>query len=306
MATRLMRIRDPIELGRIIHRRRRTLGWSQERLATAAGVGRQWVLELEKGKKGPPLDLVIHVLDTLGYTLDVGSDVAAGAPVGSEIASFGPEADPGAKRVGTNQRIQREVTSHLPAPVNSNAGPSERPDSAAERSPGHYKITSFETLGIDIVPSQLFKVEYRASLVRMVAHVIEVEAPMFEDLLARRIAPVHGRARATHKLIEFIQKITEAGFPRTHEDDRTIVWPERAEISELVPFRRASLEVRDHPDIPLIELAALATPLLADGHTPEAAAIIMGRELGLGRLLPKTRSRLITAAELAKRHPSTP
>jgi DNA-binding XRE family transcriptional regulator len=39
------------------------MGWSQERLATVAGVGRQWVLELEKGKKGPPLDLVIHVLD---------------------------------------------------------------------------------------------------------------------------------------------------------------------------------------------------------------------------------------------------
>jgi hypothetical protein len=103
-----------------------------------------------------------------------------------------------------------------------------------------------------------------------------------------------------------IEKITEAGFPRTQEDDRTIVWPERADIRELVPFRRASLDIRDHPDIPLIELAALATPLLADGHTPEAAAIIMGRELGLGRLLPKARSRLIMAAELAKRHPSTP
>ena len=280
--------------------------WSQERLATAAGVGRQWVLELEKGKKGPPLDLVIRVLDALGCTLDVSSDVAAGAPIVPEIASLRPVAYPGAKGAGTSQRNEWEVTSHPPAPVSFSQGPSERLDGTAERAPGNYNIASFETIGIAIIPGQLYEPEYRASLVRMVAHVIAVEAPMFEDLLARRIAPVHGRARATHKLIELIEKITEAGFPRTQEDDRTIVWPERADIRELVPFRRASLDIRDHPDIPLIELAALATPLLADGHTPEAAAIIMGRELGLGRLLPKARSRLIMAAELAKRHPSTP
>jgi y4mF family transcriptional regulator len=301
LATMLMRIRDPIELGRIIHRRRRTMGWSQERLAKAAGVGRQWVLELEKGKKGPPLDLVIHVLDALGYTLDVGSDVAAGAPIGAEIASFRPEAHPVAKGGYTNRRTEREVRSQLPAPVDPEWGPSERLDNTTERSPGDYKIASFETIGIAIIPDQLFKVEYRALLSRMVAHVIAVEAPMFEDVLARRIARVHGRARATRKLIEFIQKMTEAGFPRTQEDDRTIVWPEHAEICELVPFRRAPLDIRDHPDIPLIELAALAGPPLEGGHTPEAAAIIMGRELGLGRILPKTRSRLIMAAELAKR-----
>jgi y4mF family transcriptional regulator len=300
-----MRIRDPIELGRIIHRRRRTLGWSQEYLATAAGVGRQWVLELEKGKKGPPLDLVIHVLDALGYALDVGSDVAAVAPIGSGVASFGPAAYPGAKGVGADQRNEREATSRLPTSVNSNKGLSERIDSPTQSSPRHYNIASFEAIGIPMAPGQLFKVEYRASLVRMVAQVIAVEAPMFEDLLARRIARVHRLARATSKLIEFIQKITEAQFPRTQEDDRAIVWPERAEISELVPFRRASLQVRDHSDVPLIELATLAIPLVASGHAPDAAAVIISRQLGLGYLRPKTRARLILAAELAKRHPST-
>ena len=298
-----MRLRDPLELGRLIHRRRRTMGCSQERLAAAAGVGRQWIIELEKGKKGPPLDLVIQVLDALGYALNVDSDVAAGAPV---IASFRPEAYPIAKGVGTNQRSPRKVKSYPSTPVKFDEGTNERSDSAAEAFPGNYKVASLETIDVNIVPDQLYKPEHLVSLVRVVTHVVAVEGPMFEDQLARRIALLHGLARASRKLNELIEKITKAGFPRTQEDDRAIVWPEHAEIRELVPFRRAALDVRDHPDVPLIELATLATPLLADGHTPEAAAIIMGRELGLGRILPKARSRLIMAAELAKRHLPTP
>ncbi len=98
---------------------------------------------------------------------------------------------------------------------------------------------------------------------------------MFEDLLARRIARAHGLARASRKLIEITQEITEGKYGRTREDDRIIVWPERTEIGKLAPFRSAALDVRDHVDIPLVELASLAIPLLADGHTPEAAAIIM-------------------------------
>jgi y4mF family transcriptional regulator len=306
LATMLVRIRDSIELGRIIHRRRRVMGWSQERLAKAAGVGRQWLLEVEKGKKGAPLDLVINVLDALGFTLDVGNDMAAGAPIGSEIAAFRQDAHPGANGAGTKQRNEREVTSHLPAPANSSDRPGERLDSTTEHFSGSYQIASFETIGIAIVPGQLYELEYRASLVRMVAGVIALEGPMFEDLLARRIAPAHGRSRATRKLIEIIQQITEGRFPRSRENDRTIVWSERAEIRELVPFRPAPLDVRDHSDVPLIELAALATPLLISGHAPEAAAIMMGRKLGLGCLRPKTRARLIMAAELAKQHRSAP
>jgi y4mF family transcriptional regulator len=306
LATRLMRVRDPVDVGHIIHRRRRVMGWSQERLAKAAGVGRQWVLELEKGKKGAPLDLVINVLGALGYTLDVSNDVAAGAPTGLEIASFRPEAHPGAKGAGTRQRNEREVTSHLPAPAPASDEPRRRLDGTTETSPGNYQIASFETIGIAIVPGQLYELEYRASLVRMVARVIEVEGPLFEDLLARRIAPAHGLSRATRKLLGIIQQITEARFPRTKEENRGIVWPERAEIRDLVPFRPASLDVRDHVDVPLIELASLATPLLARGHAPEAAAIIMGRQLGLGYLRPKTRERLTMAAELAKQHRSAP
>jgi transcriptional regulator with XRE-family HTH domain len=279
------------------------MGWSQDHLAKAARVGRQWVLELEKGKKGAPLDLVINLLDALGYALHVSP---AGVRIDSELTRSQPEAYPSAKDDGTSQRNDREVTLGLRVSVNSTKGRRERLDSTAEPSPGNYRIATFETIGIAVSPGQLYELENRPSLNLMVAHVIAVEAPMFEDLLARRIARAHRLARATRKLIEITKEITKGRFARTREDGRTIVWPERAEIRELVPFRPAPLDVRDHVDIPLMELAALATPLLAGGHAPEGAAIIMGRQLGLGRLRPKTRVRLIMAAELAKRHPSAP
>ena len=136
----------------------------------------------------------------------------------------------------------------------------------------------------------------------MVTHVIAVEGPIFVDLIARRIAHAHRLSRATHKLVATVQEITDGRFARTREGDRTIVWPERAEISKLLPFRPASLDIRAHADIMLAELASLAIPLLAADHAPEAAAILMGRQLDLKLIRPTTLSRLTTAAELAKQH----
>jgi Protein of unknown function (DUF3320) len=185
--------------------------------------------------------------------------------------------------------------------VSSAKRPKDGVESAAEPT-FNYRATNFAAIGITASRDQLYKPENRALLDRMVAHAISIEAPMFEDVLARRIARVHGLARATSKLIEIIQEITEGKFERTHEDDRVIIWPERAEVSKLVPFRPGSLEVRDHVDIPLIELASLASPLLANDHAPGAPAVIMGRELGLGSLHKRARARFVMAAELARQY----
>ena len=296
-----MRIQKSADIGILIHKRRRSLGWSQAHLAALAGVGRQWVVEFEKGKSGAPMDMVIKVAAVLGYSLNLSSEVSAGVRIGSELVRSQPE------RNGDDdysQGNEREVAPHLPVSLNSTDGRRERPASTVEPSPGGYRITAFETIGIAASPDQLYELENRPSLNRMVAHVISVEAPLFDDLLARRIAGAHQLARASSKLVEFIKEITEGKFARTAEDHRVIFWPEGADVRELMPFRPAPLNVRSHVDIPLIELASLATPLLADGHTPEAAAVIMGRQLRLGRILPKTLSRLIMAAKLAEQHPA--
>ncbi|MBR1003574.1 MULTISPECIES: DUF3320 domain-containing protein [Bradyrhizobium] len=291
-----LRISQSADLGALIRARRRALRWSQAHLAALAGVGRPWLVELEQGKSGAPMDLVIRALTALGYALHLCNETPIGVRIGPELASSQHGAPLDGEGDLTNRRIERVATGHLPVTVNSDDPPGERLDSTVERLPG-YRIATFETIGI--TDGQLYGLENRPLLERMVTHVIAVEGPVFVDLIARRIARAHRLSRATRKLIETIEEITDGRFARTREGNRTIIWPERAENSNLPPFRPALLDIRDHADIPLVELASLATPLLTDGHKPEAAAIIMGRRLGLELIRPTTRSRLTMAAELA-------
>lgn len=64
-----MRLRTPADFGAAIRDRRRKLGLQQKTLAQKVGVGRQWIVELEKGKAGAPLALVLRTMDALGILL---------------------------------------------------------------------------------------------------------------------------------------------------------------------------------------------------------------------------------------------
>jgi y4mF family transcriptional regulator len=64
-----MRLRTPADFAAIIRDRRLKLGLNQASLARKVGVGRQWIVELEGGKPGAPLDLVLRTMDALGILL---------------------------------------------------------------------------------------------------------------------------------------------------------------------------------------------------------------------------------------------
>jgi y4mF family transcriptional regulator len=66
-----MQMRTPRELGHLLVDGRRRMGWSQSRLASRAGVSRQWISLVENGKTSAEFDLVLATLQALGYTLDV-------------------------------------------------------------------------------------------------------------------------------------------------------------------------------------------------------------------------------------------
>lgn len=61
-------IRDVAALAR---ERRTQLGWSQAGLASAAGVGREWIVEFEKGKSTVEWGLVMRTLQELGLTIEL-------------------------------------------------------------------------------------------------------------------------------------------------------------------------------------------------------------------------------------------
>jgi y4mF family transcriptional regulator len=71
-----MRIRTPAELGALIRDNRTKLGLDQKSLAHKVGVSRQWIVDVEKGKPGAPVGLVLRTIGVLGIALDAGPETS--------------------------------------------------------------------------------------------------------------------------------------------------------------------------------------------------------------------------------------
>ena len=59
------------DIGAIIRERRRKLGLDQGALAKRVGVGREWIVDVEKGKPRAGIELVLRTLTALGLSLAV-------------------------------------------------------------------------------------------------------------------------------------------------------------------------------------------------------------------------------------------
>ncbi len=64
-----MRIRNATELGLFIRDRRRALGLDQKTLAERAGVGRQWIVAVEKGRPRAEVGLLLRTIEALGLRI---------------------------------------------------------------------------------------------------------------------------------------------------------------------------------------------------------------------------------------------
>lgn len=68
-----MLVRTPKELGLLLRDRRRGMELSQQALADRLGVSRSWVVEVERGKSGAAIGLVLRALRAVGISLYVGT-----------------------------------------------------------------------------------------------------------------------------------------------------------------------------------------------------------------------------------------
>jgi HTH-type transcriptional regulator/antitoxin HipB len=69
-----VQIRNMRELAAGIRAERKRLGLSQAALAERAGVGRDWIIGLEKGKSTAEIGLILRTLRALGLTLQFSSE----------------------------------------------------------------------------------------------------------------------------------------------------------------------------------------------------------------------------------------
>ena len=136
---------------------------------------------------------------------------------------------------------------------------------------------------------------YEQILLAMVRHVVEIEGPILDAVLARKIARAHGFARTGSRIQERVEQRAAGEFAVTEEDGvGTFYWPKHVEPGSAVPYRAPLDEgaSRGVEEICLQELRSLARQIRDLGLAGEDAVIAMARELGLQRLRAASRGRL--------------
>ena len=71
-----MRIRTAADLGAFIRERRAKLGMDQIALAKKAGTSRKWLVEVEQGKPGAEIGLILRTLKSLEIFIDLEADAS--------------------------------------------------------------------------------------------------------------------------------------------------------------------------------------------------------------------------------------
>lgn len=150
-------------------------------------------------------------------------------------------------------------------------------------------------------PDRFFESNYDPVIKLLIDHVVAVEGPVQDAVLARRVARIHGFARTGSRIQERIESLAAADYLTSEEDGvGTFFWPRHIQPGEHVPFRWPTDEssARGVEEICLQELVALARQVKGAGKSGEDAVIAMAREVGLLRLRSASRQRVEEALRL--------
>ena len=160
--------------------------------------------------------------------------------------------------------------------------------------------TDFASVTPLLDASTFFDVSYDPVLKRIVAQVIDLEGPVRDAALARRVARAHGWQRTGSRIQDRVVGVASKMRQRTQEDVGVFFWAEGCAPGSAIPFRRAANGAgRPVDEICMEELVALASEVLSTGKTGDPAVAAMARELGVKRSVEAVRSRLENALRLA-------
>ena len=147
-----------------------------------------------------------------------------------------------------------------------------------------------------------FDAGYDAVLMAMIAHVVEVEGPVLDTVLARRIARAHEWQRTGARIQERVETLASTAIGTIEEGIGTFYWaPERGPDTPIT-FRCAADESTKATDeICMPELVNLDRSVPASGKTGGVLVVAMARELGSQRTGAAIRKRLEMALSLAEK-----
>lgn len=123
-----MRIRTIKDLGAYLRARRAQLGMDQTTLAGKAGTSRKWVVEVEQGKPGAELGLVLRTLRALDIAIDLYDDAkvqTSAVRKPKTVAKVKTVAKP--KTVTKPKTVAKPKASAKPKAVKGDASGGEKP-----------------------------------------------------------------------------------------------------------------------------------------------------------------------------------
>ena len=100
-----------------------------------------------------------------------------------------------------------------------------------------YKITDLDCEQYKPDPDTFYSKEYEPRLSAIIAHVIDIEGPIHEDILTRRIARHHGFQRAGRQIREIVLTIASHQREWTKEDVGLFFWSQDLMKNHLAPAR---------------------------------------------------------------------
>jgi len=134
--------------------------------------------------------------------------------------------------------------------------------------------------------------EYDAALQTMIAHVIEIEGPVREDVLAKRIARAHGWARTGKQIRDRVFHIAEKKYLITTEEVGRFFWLEGSDTNEWAEFRYSENGSRPVDEVSMQELIALSKDIVRENGAEDEGVDAMAHLIGIRRVTEEVRSRL--------------
>ncbi|MDR5750202.1 MULTISPECIES: DUF3320 domain-containing protein [unclassified Caballeronia] len=141
-------------------------------------------------------------------------------------------------------------------------------------------------------PERFFDNDYNAQLVSMLAHVVTIEAPIRDEVLARRIARAHGWSRTGARILDRVVELAKKHFD-CDQEDVGLFFREKGSAGKEWSFRRpVEGIVRALDEISSLELSALAREIKPHVSNRETGVTSMIKTLGLSKLRAANRERL--------------
>jgi hypothetical protein len=120
----------------------------------------------------------------------------------------------------------------LPLRPSANDTPISRERLTAE---DRYVVADIADLPVAPRADQFYQPGYKAIIGRMASYIIEIEGPVYDEVLVTRIARVHRFQRTGSTIQKLVLSAIDRRFPRTTEDGRDVFWSEGAQTYLLTP-----------------------------------------------------------------------